>query len=141
VQELGPTLGPVLFQLPRYVRADTGLLGGFLASLPPGMHPVLEFAHDSWESDATREVLAAHGASVCANDEDSDGLPELHATSRLGYLRLRKPEYAEAAQEALAAAIRAQPWDEVYAFFKHEDAGAGPRLAQEFAARFARESP
>jgi hypothetical protein len=28
--------------------------------------------------------------------------------------------------------VRAQAWDEAYVFFKHEDEGAGPRLAARF---------
>lgn len=140
VAELGETAGPVLFQVPRHLRVDTGLLRDFLAGLPAGLLAVFEFQHASWDDDATREVLRAHGAAVCANDELVDGVPYLHATGPIGYLRLRRPDYDAATLRALAAAIRAQPWASVYAFFKHEDAGAGPRLAREFAALFATES-
>lgn len=140
VAELGDTCGPVLFQVPRHLRADAGLLRAFLAGMPNGLQAVLEFQHASWDDDATREVLVAHGAALCANDELGDGVPPLHATGPVGYLRLRRPDYDEATLRALAAAIRAQPWARVYAFFKHEDAGAGPRLARRFSALFAAES-
>lgn len=140
VAELGDTCGPVLFQVPRHLRADAGLLRDFLAGLPASLQAVFEFQHASWDDDATRQVLRARGAALCANDELADGVPHLHATGPVGYLRLRRPDYDEATLRALAAAIRAQPWACAYAFFKHEDAGAGPRLARQFAALFAAES-
>lgn len=140
VAELGETCGPVLFQVPRHLRADAGLLRDFLASLPAGVQAVFEFQHASWDDDTTREVLRAHDAALCANDELVDGTPPLHATGPVGYLRLRRPDYDPSALRSLATAILAQPWASVYAFFKHEDAGAGPRLARAFAALFATES-
>ena len=49
----------------------------------------------------------------------------------LGYLRLRRDDYGDADLRALAGADpRAQPWSQAYVFFKHEDEGAAPRLAQ-----------
>ncbi len=140
IDELGATRGPVLFQVPRHIRADTPLLRAFLAGLPEGLVPVFEFQHPSWDEDATRNVLAERSAVVCVNDEITEGLPPLHATGRIGYLRLRREDYDDASLRALAAALRAQPWDEAYTFFKHEDAGAGPRLARRFATLFTSES-
>ena len=34
--------------------------------------------------------------------------------------------------DAWAQTIREQPWEEVHVFFKHEDEGAGPRVAEKF---------
>ena len=51
------------------------------------------------------------------------------ATADWGYLRLRRPEYDDAALQAWAARVQAQPWRECVVFFKHEDAGKGPQLA------------
>ena len=39
---------------------------------------------------------------------------------------------------AWAGRVQAQGWREAYVFFKHEDAGAGPRLAADFQEVFAR---
>ncbi len=54
-----------------------------------------------------------------------------------GYLRLRRDDYAEEDVAAWAERIEAQDWSEAYAFFKHEDAGAGPRLAEQLAEHLA----
>ena len=37
----------------------------------------------------------------------------------------------------MGEARREQPWSEAYVFFKHEDEGAAPELARQFAERFA----
>ena len=55
-------------------------------------------------------------------------------TARFGYLRLRRTSYAPDALATWLERVRAQPWDECFVFFKHEDAGVGPRLAGEFLA-------
>ncbi len=59
------------------------------------------------------------------------------ATTGWGYLRLRRADYGEAEVAAWVQRVRAQAWDEAYVFFKHEDAGAGPRLAAQLLSRFA----
>jgi uncharacterized protein YecE (DUF72 family) len=56
----------------------------------------------------------------------------LVATASFGYLRLRRPGYAREELAAWVARIGAEPWREAFVFFKHEDAAAGPRLAEEF---------
>lgn len=137
LQQLGPTLGCTLFQLPSYVRKDLGRLEAFLAELPAGLRPVFEFKHASWRDDDAVAVLRARGASVCANDEECDGLPPLVVTNDLGYLRLRQQDYDDTTLRSLVANVRATPWQDVFVFFKHEDAGAGPRLAARCKALFA----
>jgi uncharacterized protein YecE (DUF72 family) len=129
LQALEDTLGCVLFQLPKYVRKDLDLLARFLDQLPSGLPPVFEFKHASWTEPDVLDVLRARGAALCANDEECDGLPPLPVTSTRGYLRLRQEDYDDATLRMLVADVRATGWDEVFVFFKHEDAGAGPRLA------------
>ncbi len=134
-QELGLRLGPVLFQLPPYLRKDTERLARFLESLPPGMRAVLEFRHPSWfEDDETLVLLRDHGATLCFSDvdpsDDSDpGLDQpFERTSEFGYVRLRRERYRPEDLEAWVARIRAHAWKEVFVFFKHET--TGPELAQ-----------
>lgn len=134
--ELGPTLGCVLLQVPKYVRKDLALLTTFLDELPPALHPVFEFKHASWTEDDAVALLTARGATLCANDEDSDDLPSLPVTSALGYLRLRQQDYDDETLRTLRDRVRATGWERVFVFFKHEDAGAGPRLAARFKAVF-----
>lgn len=47
-------------------------------------------------------------------------------------MRLREEEYTDKNLREWIKAIRSQGWDEAYVFFKHEDSGAGPKLATRF---------
>jgi uncharacterized protein YecE (DUF72 family) len=129
---LGDHLGPLLFQLPPNLKADLPRLEAFLELLPRGARPVFEFRHPSWSEAATREALRAHGCALCIADVDEEPEPAIEATANWGYLRLRRQDYDDAALLAWAQRIAEQPWSEAYVFFKHEDAGAGPRLAKRF---------
>src|SRR5262245_12476274 len=62
---LGDRLGPILFQLPPFVRKDPGVLEAFLVTLPAGLRAAVEFRHDSWLSDDVYEVLRRHDAALC----------------------------------------------------------------------------
>jgi uncharacterized protein YecE (DUF72 family) len=53
-------------------------------------------------------------------------------TAGWGYLRLRREAYEAAELQQWRERIAAQEWDEAFVYFKHEDAGVGPRLAREF---------
>jgi uncharacterized protein YecE (DUF72 family) len=127
---LGERLGPVLFQLPPSVRKDTDRLRALLAATPPGARCALEFRHPSWLDDEVHALLRAAGAALAATDFDEPerGVPVV-ATAPFGYLRLRAADYDEDALRRWIGSIAAQPWEEVYVFFKHEDEGAAPRLA------------
>jgi len=131
--ELGEALGPILWQLPPSLRKDLPLLGDFLALLPRGGRSAFEFRHPSWHDDAVLARLAEAGAALCVVD-DVDRATPLAATAAFGYLRLRRPDYDEAALERWADAIRAQPWSEAFLFFKHEDEARGPDYALRFGA-------
>jgi uncharacterized protein YecE (DUF72 family) len=54
------------------------------------------------------------------------------ATAGWGYLRLRREDYGTAELARWAESVAGQPWEDVFVFFKHEDAGAGPKLARRF---------
>ena len=54
------------------------------------------------------------------------------STASYGYLRLRREEYDDGTLRDWAKRIGEQSWDKAYVFFKHEDEGAGPRLAARF---------
>jgi uncharacterized protein YecE (DUF72 family) len=58
--------------------------------------------------------------------------------SRHRGLRIPAAPEAELHQDlhAWAERIRAQPWSEVFVFFKHEDKGIAPRLAARFLEAF-----
>jgi uncharacterized protein YecE (DUF72 family) len=126
---LGPRLGPVLFQLPPFLQRDLVLLRDFLSNLPQGLRAAFEFRHRSWFEDDVYAALREGNAALCAGDVDDEAKsPPLVPTADWGYLRLRRAEYTEGAIAAWADQIRAQPWQEAYAFFKHET--QGPNLAE-----------
>jgi uncharacterized protein YecE (DUF72 family) len=128
---LGPKLGPILFQLPPYLKKDLDRLRRFCAGVPPGRAIAFEFRDPSWLDDDVLEVLRGHGAALCVADTEGDPADErlLMATASFGYLRLRRDDYGDADLVRWLARIRAQPWSQAYVFFKHEDEGAAPRLA------------
>ena len=129
---LGETLGAFLFQLPPFLRKDAPRLRGFLELLPAGTPAAFEFRHASWFDDEIYGALADRGACLCVAESGGDIDAPAVATTDWGYLRLRREDYDDDALAAWAARARAQPWNRLFVFFKHEDAGAGPRLAARF---------
>ena len=133
LRALGDRLGVLLFQLPPNLKKDLERLTGFLGSLPPELPVAFEFRHDSWKDDDVVEALRAHGAALCCADTEDDAEDEpVVATASHGYLRLRRPDYSDDDLARWAQKVREQPWDRAFVFFKHEDAGAGPRMAHRF---------
>jgi uncharacterized protein YecE (DUF72 family) len=130
---LGSKLGIVLFQLPPYFKKDLPRLEAFLATLPSGVACAFEFRHDSWRGDDVHRVLSEAGRALCyADTEEVDEAEPTLRTANVGYLRLRRQDYTDADLERWAGRVRAEGWESVFVFFKHEDAGAGPRLAARF---------
>ena len=130
--KLEDKLGCVLFQLPPYLRKGAERLDAFLAAWPRELPAAVEFRHASWFDEETAEILSRHGAALCVSDDGKLPLPEFLATTDWLYLRLRRPGYdAEALREWIARGAGTDA-ARAFAFFKHEDEGAGPRLAAEF---------
>ena len=133
VTALGDKLGVLLFQLPPNLKKDVPRLEGFLAMLPEGTPAAFEFRHETWKDDEVYDALRARGmAFVCADTDDSEDDEPLVSTGAWGYLRLRRPDYEAADLGRWADRIAQLDWDRVFVFFKHEDEGAGPRLAARF---------
>ncbi|HZH04180.1 MAG TPA: DUF72 domain-containing protein [Myxococcaceae bacterium] len=126
---LGGRLGPLLFQLPPYMKKDLPRLQAFLELLPPDVRVTFEFRHPSWVDDEVHGALQSHGAALCLSETDETEPPRV-ATADWGYLRLRRTDYAEGALEAWAKWIQAQAWKGAFIFFKHEDEGRGPAFAE-----------
>jgi len=131
-ESLGPKRGPILFQLPPWMRKDLDKLGRFLDLLPAGTLAAFEFRHASWFDDETYSLLKARQATLAASETDEktgDLGPPVLATTDWGYFRLRRTDYQEADLRAWIARIREQPWSEAWIFFKHEDEGNAAVLA------------
>ena len=131
VGALGERLGPILFQLPPYLRKDVERLRDFLAIVPDTVRAAFEFRHESWFGDDVYQALADHGAALVTADTGEGEAPVVE-TAGFGYARLRRPGYGEAELAEWATALRRPAWSDVFVFFKHEDEGAGPRMAGAF---------
>ena len=134
--ELGARLGPLLFQLPPNLKIDLERLRDFLALLPAGLRAAFEFRHDSWFDDETYALLGDAGVALVVVDTDTDEPPEVVATAPYGYLRLRREVYEPGDLARWARVVSDQEWQDAHVFFKHEDAGAGPALAERFVSEF-----
>ncbi len=138
--ELGPKLGPILFQVPPTMKRDLPGLREFLALLPRGLPLAFEFREPSWLEDGVFTALAEASAALCLTDAE-EGRTPLAATAGFGYLRLRRPDYDRAALAGWLKQISAQPWSEAFAFFRHEDQARGPQLAMRLATLAAAKDP
>jgi uncharacterized protein YecE (DUF72 family) len=131
--ELKEKLGPLLFQLPPFLKSNHEKLATFLEALPRGTPAAFEFRHDSWFTDETYRLLEKHRVALCINDSDEKTTPIL-ATAGFAYLRLRKSGYPPELRKEWQARIRA--WTDqgmdVFAFIKHEDNPDAPLIALEF---------
>jgi uncharacterized protein YecE (DUF72 family) len=127
-RELGPRLGPLLFQLPPFLRKDVPRLTEFLAQAPAGVRIAMEFRHVSWFDEDTWEALRAHGASLCVAEGEKLESPMV-ATADWGYVRLRRDEYPDEVLDTWARKILAQPWKEAFVYLKHDD-GDAPGVAR-----------
>lgn len=125
-------LGPVLFQLPPFLRKDLPRLSAFLKILPAGRRVAFEFRHASWFDDEVYEALRGHGAAMCIAEAEGDLEVPFVATAPWGYIRLRRPNYDDREMTSWSRRIREQDWHDAFVFFKHEDEGVGPKLAARF---------
>jgi uncharacterized protein YecE (DUF72 family) len=99
--------------------------------LPDGLMSAFEFRHASWfEDDVYGALRERHSALVVADTDD--GTTPLQTTAPFGYLRLRREQYDDGALERWRDEVCSQSWERAFMFFKHEDAGAGPALAERF---------
>lgn len=128
---LGPKLGALLFQLPPHLRKDLALLDGFLETLPQEVTAAFEFRHASWLTDEVYERLRARNLALCVADSPKLSTP-IEITARYGYFRLRDEGYTREDISRWANTIRehTSSCDEVFVYFKHEEAGKGPIFAR-----------
>jgi uncharacterized protein YecE (DUF72 family) len=136
----GERLGTVLLRVPDNVRRDDDRLLAFLDAWPQDLPLTLEFGDASWAADETVAAVRASGVVLCATDHPDDPEPPtLRRTGPFLYVRLRRHDYAPA--EIAVWAARLSPFlaagDDAYVFFRHDETGRGPELAQELAAAVA----
>jgi uncharacterized protein YecE (DUF72 family) len=122
---LGTQLGPVLYQLPPFLKKDAARLAEFLRLLPAGHRAAFEFRHPSWFDDDVYETLKAAGAALCMSEREDNAPPPLVATTSWGYIRLRLENYEDEDLARWAQTIAATGWTDVYAYFMHEPTAPG----------------
>ncbi len=125
-------LGPLLFQLPPNMKKDAARLREFLALLPTKRRAAFEFRHQSWFDDEVFALLRDHQVALCIAEAEDDLEIPFVATADWGYLRLRMPDYTDEQLKTWHKRAKEQNWQEAFVFFKHEDEGKGPKLAQRF---------
>ena len=125
-------LGALLFQLPPNMKKDLSRLREFLSLLPSQFRAALEFRHPSWFDEEVFGLLHEHHAALCIAEVEDDLVVPFVATTDWGYLRLRRPDYDDTKLKACIKQVRKQKWRHVFIFFKHEEAGRGPQIAQRF---------
>jgi uncharacterized protein YecE (DUF72 family) len=127
----GDHLGPVLVQLPSNFKFDRPLLEDFLALRPPAFAFAFEVRHPSWYTDETYAILRQHETALCLSETDKQTPPDV-LTAGFTYARLRLEDYS--AKQIEAWRKRFDAWlgqgVDVYAYFKHEDAGKAPAYAR-----------
>ena len=128
---LGDKLGAVLFQLPPNMRENLERLHQFQALLPKDFPAAFEFRHESWDSAETSTALAEHGHARVVAHSDDEPLTDVPKND-LVYLRLRASKYTPAAIKKWHGKVAKSGAKEAYVFFKHEEAGAGPKMAETF---------
>lgn len=139
---LGSRLGPVLLQLPPDLRADPPLLDACLAGFAAAARALrlapprvcVEFRHRSWDSEATRQVLAGRNAAVCWSDRLGRPAGPLWRTADWGYLRLHegaaapRPRYGRKSLRSWLDRISAafDPAADFFVYFNNDAGGAAP---------------
>jgi uncharacterized protein YecE (DUF72 family) len=129
---MGPSLGPILFQLPPNLKKDVDRLKGFLGLLPDGRRYAIEFRHESWFDDAVFGALRDRDIAFCVAEQDDFKCP-VQATASWGYLRLHRLDYDAGALGEWAKCVAAQQWSDSYIYFKHDEGvGSGPPAVDAF---------
>jgi uncharacterized protein YecE (DUF72 family) len=117
---LGAKRGPVLFQLPPFLKKDLPRLTEFLQLLPDGHGAAFEFRNDSWFADDVYDALKGAGAALCLSEREDNAPPPLVETAPWGYVRLRLETYSDDDLKQWAHRLEATSWREIYVYFMHE---------------------
>jgi len=134
--QLGPHLGPVLYQLPPGWRVDVERFQRFLAALPRGYRHVVEFRDTSWYDERIYALMRSNGVALCLHDMlgSATGMLSVgpfiyvrfhHGTTKYGgrYPDSRLDEWADWLGERVADGL------DVFAYFNNDTGGHAPRDA------------
>jgi uncharacterized protein YecE (DUF72 family) len=123
-------LGPVLFQLPPFLKCDLARLESFLGTLPRGTLAAMEFRHESWFSEPVYERLRVANVALCRAESGKLKTPDV-TTAGYSYFRLRKEDYSSHERKAIQQEVtEAARRGDVFVYFKHEDTPEGVLYAE-----------
>jgi uncharacterized protein YecE (DUF72 family) len=129
--QLGPKLGPILFQLPPHWRVNPERLLNLLEILPRELRYAFEFRELSWINPDIQSILKKFNAAFCIYEIAGYHSP-LHVTADFAYVRLHGPEagkyqgsYSYEKLRAWAAQIQswARELKAIYFYFDNDQAG------------------
>jgi uncharacterized protein YecE (DUF72 family) len=136
---LGPKRGPVLYQLPPFLKKDLPRLTEFLGLLPQDHGAAFEFRNDTWFADDVYDALKKAGAALCLSEREDNAPPPLVETAPWGYVRLRLETYSERDLQQWAERLANTNWGDIHVYFMHEP--TAPAYAQTLLSAFDRGSP
>jgi uncharacterized protein YecE (DUF72 family) len=125
LETLGDKRGPVLFQLPPFLRKDVPRLVDFLQVLPAGHRAAFEFRNESWHDDSVHDALHAAGAALCLSEREDDAPVPIVETASWGYVRLRLENYSEGDLARWTQRLLDTTWQKIHVYFMHEPAAPG----------------
>jgi uncharacterized protein YecE (DUF72 family) len=142
--QLGPSLGPVLYQLPPRWPLNLERLDRFLDALPRRHRHAIEFREPGWYDDRVFERLAKHRVALCLHDITGSASGRLsigpfvyvrfHGTSKYS------GSYSDDTLEQWAEWLTEQHADgkPVFAYFNNDVGGHAPRDAARLRDRICR---
>lgn len=137
-RDLGPHLGPVLYQLPPRWKPDLVRLQEFLQAIPKDVRQTIEFRDAAWYTDQVFDLLTRHGVALCIHDMTGCATPRMvvgpfvyarfhGASARSRY----SGSYSQAQLDNWADWLDVQMSRgyDVYAYFNNDVGGHAPRNA------------
>jgi uncharacterized protein YecE (DUF72 family) len=139
VTPLGEHLGPVLFSFP-HAEPDLDRLDRLLEALPAPSRLAAAFElSPAWVTPAVVRRLEAAEATLVLVENDGHPAPDLDV-GPFTYVRLRRSRYTRADLEGWVERLEklTAGGRDAWAFFKHDEAGDGPRYARRVMGRLHR---
>lgn len=132
LQPLGAKLGPLLWQLPPFMKRDIALLESFLDVLPDSARHVIEFRNETWLDSEIFDVLERHNVAM-ANVSGDMLRQELTPTADFVYVRF----HGTTRYHGSYSAVHLEPWAaflaeqltlgrDCYAYFNNDAQGHAP---------------
>jgi uncharacterized protein YecE (DUF72 family) len=135
-RQLGPRLGPVLYQLPPGWRVDLDRFEVFLRALPKGHRHTIEFRDTSWYNPRVFALMQNYSVALCLHDMQGSATDRLavgpfiyvrfhHGTTKYGgrYSDDRLDDWADWLTQRIADGM------DVFAYFNNDTGGHAPRDA------------